>query len=113
MRGILALLIMLASASPALAVESYVCIADQSTGHVFNHSTKSWQQTSFNITGKKYLLKGDGKIWTWGAFGETYVMKCMEINSAGYVFCSDGFGDVRFNRKTLRYQSVYFIGYVN
>src|SRR5688572_25953246 len=102
--------------------ESYLCVADQSTGFKFHKPAKQWRQTQFN-TDEKFIIRrpnaDDKRLY--GANPPKWVVVRVgskhpaavcneEFSEVGALLCQ-GFEDFRFNRKNLRYISTYTVGY--
>ncbi len=96
------------------AQNSYLCIADLSTGFSFDKVSKKWKSADFNVSGERFLLSKKNNAWEWKKFGqESTSYNCSkDFNEAGYLHC-ESLIRVVFNRKNLRFQSYYSIGYVN
>lgn len=95
--------------------EGYICIPDKATGFKFNKADKSWNSTTFNVRNDKYVLSNSGGKWKWKPIGEKDydLSKCSDFNEYGYMNCDSLGVQVTFNRKNLRYQSIYSVGYVS
>jgi len=99
--------------------DAYLCIAEMATGFVYKND--KWQITRLNIDGSKYLLRRtkDGDFipehaWVWLEFGQDKSIDSCEkdISEKGFLTC-EGIGmTILINVNTLRYQSVYTLGYV-
>ena len=96
-----------------IAQQAYICVANDSTGFIYNTNTNSWGRASFKVNDEKKLLKRVGQEWEWSSFGSTHTQKCGEINSYGYLNCDLLLGSIRFNKNTLRYIETYTVGYVD
>src|SRR5262245_40293179 len=99
--------------SYANAQDSYLCIADQTTGFIYDKNLKSWKQTTFKA-GDRYLLTRASKQGSWilKKFGEQHAMaECGQFNTAGNLLCGDGGADFRMNRDNLRFLYVFPHGY--
>ena len=123
-------LLLLLWVGPTLAVidsnESYVCLSEASTGFKLNELTKTWESATFS-TRQKYIIKrltwsekaaeeelgGRASEWQVMKVGvDISVAKCRDdFSRAGMLFCR-GSQDFRFSKKTLRFLSVYFFGYL-
>ncbi|KTD14766.1 hypothetical protein Lgra_0469 [Legionella gratiana] len=97
----------------AIAETNYICLPLKATGFKFNKYLKSWEASIFNIRDQKMLLKKTIKGWQWLRIGDKSGKNCGEINQYGYLFCSDTFGQLEFNMKSLRYVETYIRDYVN
>lgn len=95
----------------ALSETNYICLPDRSTGFKFNKYFKSWETTVFNTQHTKMLLKKTAKGWVWLKVGDKHGRNCSEMKY-GYLFCSDYFGQIEFNKNSLRYIETYIRGYV-
>ena len=109
--------------------DSYICVADQTTGFTFEQGT--WKSTNFKED-RKFLFKrevaqhdgpnwnsGD-KIWSMSELGqENSSMLCSDkVNlSSGPIVLDDivchGFTNVKFNKKSLRVLLSYFVGFTD
>ncbi len=109
---------------PALA-ESYLCIAEQSTGFKYSKQSKEWSATVFS-TDNKYVIrtttKDDviiadmykGANYIVHQLGESFpIFFCRGFNEHKNMDCR-GFGNhsLWFNSNTLRFQVVDEDGYV-
>jgi hypothetical protein len=92
--------------------ESYLCIPDRATGFGFNKYQKSWVPLVFNVE-QKILLKKTDRGWEWSEFGSKYGKLCGEMNEFGGLRCDLFFGEVLFNKNSLRYLETYIAGYVS
>ncbi len=102
----------------ASAEESYVCIADLSTGFKLNTITKQWETANFR-TDNKYLISREKRgnmnwVWKGKKFGEEYSdFFCEEdFNDHGYLTCSGIVGKFIMNKTNLRYSLYTHIGFV-
>ncbi len=95
--------------------EGYICIPDKATGFKFNKTDKSWYSTTFNVKNDKYILTNSSGKWKWKVVGEKdYDFgKCGDFSEYGYINCDILGTQITFNRKNLRYQSIYTVGYVS
>ena len=94
------------------AQDTYLCIPSSATGFSFTQKTNRWEETSFNIVEKKFLLKKKAGQWQWSNFGETYENMCQERSQTS-INCNLIFGEVIFDKKTLRFLKTYLPGYVD
>ena len=94
------------------AQDTYLCIPSSATGFSFTQKTNRWEETSFNIKEKKFLLKKKTGQWQWSNFGETAEYMCKESGQTS-INCNEFFGEVIFNKKTLRFLKTYLPGYVD
>lgn len=95
--------------------QSYLCVADQSTGFRYDASSKSWLNAKFK-TDDKFLVKPsteEGFKYEVSQFGlSAPLFSCRnEFNSVGTMACFGLFGEFRVNSKTLRFLSTYMVGY--
>lgn len=95
--------------------EGYICIPDKATGFKFNKTDKSWHTATFNVKNDKYILSNGSGKWRWKVIGEKDhdFGKCGDFNEYGYINCDIFGSQITFNRKNLRYQSIYTVGYVS
>ena len=120
MKKLTALLLLLPAIPLAVAEDdetpnSYLCIADMSTG--FKYDNGMWQQTHFNVDGSKYMLRHTKESdvvwvkehkWAWVEFGETVAYSWCDVPAdSDYFNCSGVMVEVQLNVKTLRYQMYY------
>lgn len=121
MRTAIALIVLLI-ATPVWA-EGWICISEQSAGFVHSKAANKWKATTFG-TEDKFLIRRPKKtdlykstesVWVVTKFGEKFIRyTCKEeINKFGWLVCESGFGNFRFNSKTLRFLTSYWIGYVH
>ena len=112
MKRIITLAAFFAASSVVNAQTAYLCIPDGASGISWNASTKKWGHTNFNVKNDKHLLKETDKGWEWSNFGKTFGQKCGEFSEAGFLECDIIGGQLRFNKKTLRFLKTYVWGYV-
>lgn len=95
------------------SVEGFVCVTDMATGFKFDPSTKRWRSVDFAVSDNKYILARKGEHWTWKPLGSSFEAPCDGgFNEYGFLRC--GLAEsVSINRKGLRFQSFYGIGYVH
>ena len=115
MKYIVALLVCCFCSTSAFAQETYICIADLSTGFAFNKTTKNWFSTNFNVQDNKYVLSQKNKLWYWKKVGapENATIECGEFNPAGYLNCSSYGQVLSFNKTNLRFSLTNSVGYVS
>lgn len=98
----------------SFAGESYLCVADKSTGFDFNKTSKEWYSTNFNTTNQKYIIsKSIIPSYTWdikvlGGGTEAYCKN--DFNENGILICGVAY-EFRINIKKLRYLKSYLSGY--
>ena len=56
MRALLVLVLLVFSVAAGAQADSYLCVADASTGFYFDKATKVWKQTSFNVSDRKFVV---------------------------------------------------------
>ncbi len=104
----------LLTASGASAADSYLCIAEQTTGFAFDAGKKTWKSADFRSEKKIAITRSKQKPYAWEAkeVGDSRPGSSCEsdFNEAGNLFCSGVF-DLRFNKRQLRFLYVYPIGY--
>ncbi len=98
----------------AAAADSYLCVADLTTGFSYDGAKKKWKSADFRSDKKLVISRGKQKSHTWEAkeVGDSLPGATCEkdFNDAGNLFCSGVF-DLRFNSRSLRFLYVYPIGY--
>ncbi|MDP2134352.1 MAG: hypothetical protein Q8J99_12135 [Sulfuritalea sp.] len=98
----------------AIAADSYVCLAELTTGFSFDAGKNKWKSADFRSEKKLVLTRAKQKPYAWEAkeVGDSRPGATCEhdFNDAGNLFCSGVF-DIRFNSRTLRFLYVYPIGY--
>ena len=96
------------------AQQTYICIADASTGFTFNKTTKNWISTNFNVQNQKFILSQKNELWHWKQVGvsESGTIECGEFNTAGFLHCSAFGQDLSFNKSNLRFTLSERVGYV-
>ena len=99
---------------------SYICVADSATGFLFQNG--EWRSQHFRTDSKFIVRPGNDSIpergdpWVVVRLGETYsIARCdgFDAESGWLNSCSGWLGDLKFNRKTLKYLRTYTAGYVN
>lgn len=95
------------------AQQAYVCVTNNSTGFRYNSNAQMWERAGFNVTDEKRLLKKIPSGWRWSDFGSQSGHDCGEINSFGLLNCNILFGELRFNKNTLRFIETYTVGYID
>ena len=99
--------------SVAQETQGYICVADKASGFKFNKEAKEWEHARFNVKDNKYILTKKGAQWEWKALGSRFPTPCGDdFNAHGFLSCSS-VEEITFNRNSLRFQSVYPIGYVH
>ncbi len=93
--------------------QAYICVQNLSTGFSYNSNSKTWERTAFKVDEEKKLLKKIPSGWKWSNFGSNYGHECGEINNSGFLNCNTLFGELRFNRNTLRFVETYTVGYTD
>lgn len=96
----------------ALAMESFLCTAEQVTGFAFSEQDRQWHIGKFKPQHEYVVAATTQNGWTLidPEVGKT--IKCSGgANSAGNVFCSDGSTDFRMNVNLLRFLRGYLLGY--
>ncbi len=98
----------------ASAADTYLCVAEQTTGFNFDSARKTWKSADFGSSKKIAITRVRNKAWAWDAreVGDSQPGATCEqdFNDAGNLFCSGVF-ELRFNRRQLRFLYVYPIGY--
>jgi len=96
----------------SFAQNSYLCVPTSSTGFKFDSNTKKWNSTFLSNDLKQILIKTDSG-WQWRDFGRNWGLKCdLKFEDDGLIICPVFYGEVKFNKKTLRYIQTYTAGYV-
>ena len=98
----------------ANAAESYLCVAELTTGFTYDNGKKAWKSADFRSEKKIAVTRARQKPYVWEAkeVGDSRPAAVCEqdFNEAGNLFCSGVF-DLRFNKRQLRFLYVYPIGY--
>lgn len=102
----------------AAQAESWLCIADMSTGFSFDRGTRQWSVAKFNVTDSRYLISSqDNKDYPYRVtkFGSNDPVGICKGGLTAETFLSCNFLGNRFsfNSKTMRYMLSYDVGYVN
>ena len=96
------------------AADSYLCVADLTTGFSYDAAKKKWKSADFRSDKKLVISRGKQKSYAWEAkeVGDSLPGATCEkdFNDAGNLFCSGVF-DLRFNSRSLRFLYFYPIGY--
>ncbi len=104
------------SASSAEAQDQYICEVEQVIGFLYDDASDSWQATRFSELRRYVISQQDGAdAWAISQLGETYPQsKCEGFSYHGFLTgCSNEVGlDFSFNRETLRFMTIFPIGYV-
>lgn len=113
-RHLLCLLTSLSLAAAAHAADSYLCVAELTTGFTYDAGKKAWKSADFRSEKKLAITRARQKPYAWEAkeVGDSRPAATCErdFNEAGNLFCSGVF-DLRFNKRQLRFLYVYPIGY--
>ena len=111
----------------AISEERYLCVADKTTGFLYDETTKEWVSYDF-ITKYKYIISPnleDKKLWLFGesqdfAFMVTEVGKDLPLtlcksgaNDVGILFCWAPHVEFNINIKSGRYLKTHSYGYYN
>ena len=102
--------------TPAIAqVDSYLCIADQSTGFAFDKSTEQWSAKNFNVSENKYIVRRirteESVFLDWQ--GEIPEIICRQRINVRSLTCDESnHADFFFSAKTMRYMKVSAFGYL-
>jgi hypothetical protein len=107
------------TAIPAQAsAQTWLCIADMTTGFGFDKTTKRWKETSYSPEESRYIVTPSNKP-EW----EYLVMEFGSDDTIPYATCRDGptrygfiscdalFGEFKFNKNNLRYVRTSVVGY--
>jgi len=96
----------------SFAQNSYLCVPTSSTGFKFDSNTKKWNRKFLSDDLKQILIKTDGD-WKWKNFGQEWGLVCnKDFEKDGLLICPVIGGEVKFNKKTLRYIQTYTMGYI-
>lgn len=98
----------------ALAADSYLCIAEHTAGFSFDGARGEWSATTFKTDAQFLISRAERKGMVWevkeiGSKNPVYVCGA-DFNEIGNLFCN-GIGELRMNRKNLRFLTVYPVGY--
>ncbi len=117
-RSVAVLLFVMAYWQAALADEDpkWICVAEAATG--FKYQGGRWVTTNFNVENNRYLVVkkpwlGMSKTYQVVLLGEEYGTRCNENSPTeyGWMYCEDYGQKFHINIKTLRYLSVFLVGY--
>ena len=105
------LLIFSAIASTSvLASDSYLCVADMTTGFAFDKNTRQWQSAIFHSDKKFIVSNANAKpfVWIVKEVGSSIPgAGCKEdFNEIGNLWCNGAF-EFRFNRNRLRFLYIH------
>ena len=113
-RHAICLLTTLLVATSVYATDSYLCVAEMTTGFTYDATKKSWKSADFRSEKKLAITRAKQKPYAWEAkeVGDSRPAATCErdFNEAGNLFCSGVF-DLRVNKRQLRFLYVYPIGY--
>jgi len=99
-------------AHTAFAQNSYLCIPDGTTGFVMNSKSQRWENAPFNTSGDKMILKKSSNSWIWSSFGSSSGLTCnKDFDDKGDLSCQTMIGELKFNKKSLRYIETSTVGY--
>ncbi len=114
MRLTVCLLACLSAMTAAQAADSYLCVAEMTTGFTYDATKKMWRSADFRSEKKIAITRAKSKSYQWEAkeVGDARPAAICEkdFNEAGNLFCTGVF-DLRFNRRQLRFLYAYPIGY--
>lgn len=114
MRSTVCLLACLAATTAVQAADTYLCVAEMTTGFNYDANKKAWRSADFRSDKKFAISRSKTKAYAWEAkeVGDARPAATCEkdFNEAGNLFCSGVF-DLRFNRRQLRFLYAYPIGY--
>ena len=110
-------------ASPALGLDQYLCIGEQSTGFMLKNG--KWSRVKFNVDKDRYLVKevppykllNETVNFVVQRFGETgNHLTCNRAKSGDYVSSRILCGGLMFgmivDTKTMRFQELFGSGYI-
>ena len=102
--------------------DSYVCVAEKSTGFHYNQKTHQWDDARFR-TDTKYLIRKADQNDVWEKNHNMAVVifgkkksefRCQEgINDVGLLLCYSLSGQFKFNNLSLRFLRSMTFGYYN
>lgn len=102
------------AANGAQAADSYLCVAEKTTGFAYDVNRKAWHSADFRSEKKFAITRSKHKSYAWEAkeVGDARPAATCEkdFNEAGNLFCTGVF-DLRFNRRQQRFLYAYPIGY--
>ena len=108
------LLGLLLSLGAHAATESYLCVAELTTGFTYDGAKKTWKSADFRSDKKLAISRAKQKPYAWEAkeVGDSRpgAVCDKDFNEAGNLFCTGVF-DLRFNKRQLKFLYVYPIGY--
>lgn len=122
----LAIAAMLCPPPAASQGDSWLCIPDRATGFSFDEGSREWRSTNFRISNDRFVLRrakgNEGKDYAWTSkdvvwllfeTGRSHpVISCPNDFVGNQITCFVPFHHFSFNRKSLRFQIIYPIGYV-
>lgn len=104
---LIAAILLALMATPILAAESYLCIADQAAGIRIDNTTKTWKSAQFSVKDKYVVKQSKDEAIPWKVFlhgqKEKELSECKNVfNTSGFIYCS---GRVKYemNNQTLRF----------
>jgi hypothetical protein len=93
--------------------ESWLCVADKSTGFDYEKATKEWVHARFKADNKYVIKRADGESVKWEVteIGEKYpIAKCPEDFDSDNLICED-WVYFRFNKGSLKFLLAANYGY--
>lgn len=100
--------------------DTWLCIADRSTGFYYNESSKKWLQTNFKTENNRYIIKRsqrDNLTWEVNEFGaaESFFPHAVcnsDFTEGGFLHCTGILSEFKFNKNNGRYVYTFTGSYI-
>lgn len=101
----------------SVSAQTFLCIADQSTGFSYSQASRSWETKRFNVSDNRYIIRKSNRnpyLWEVNQFGKDEPFLpfsgCKDdFNDFGFLHCAGLGGELTFNRENGRY-ILYYMG---
>ena len=98
------------------ATEGYICVAEKATGFKAEMSAGPWKESNFKTDERYIVVRSPLPKFKWAVKQpgmETPLAWCKaDFDQYGYLLCDGAEEQFRMNRKDLRFQTYYYVGYV-
>lgn len=111
--------IMMALNPTYASAQTWLCMAEQSTGFVYDSQIKKWKKATFTTENERYIIKlSQGNDWLYEVrqFGQDsgipYAWCNKDFNEPGFLHCSGLGTSFVFNKSNNRFQTTYQGSYI-